>query len=91
MRVGKRLISTGWKMGIRGLAEERWKRRITLFARASLGSDSKESACNAGDPGSILGSGRSHGEGNGYLTPSILVWRIPWTGSSVHGVARTRT
>ena len=29
------------------------------------GSDSKESACNAGDPGSILGSGRSPGEGNG--------------------------
>ena len=29
------------------------------------GSDSKESACNAGDPGSIPGSGRSPGEGNG--------------------------
>ena len=27
-------------------------------------SDSKESACNAGDPGLILGSGRSPGEGN---------------------------
>ena len=31
------------------------------------GSDSKESAYNAGDPGSIPGSGRSPGEGNGYL------------------------
>ena len=30
------------------------------------GSDSKESAWNAGDPGSIPGSGRSPGEGNGY-------------------------
>ena len=30
------------------------------------GSDSKESACNAGDPGLIPGSGRSPGEGNGY-------------------------
>ena len=29
------------------------------------GSDSKETACNAGDPGSISGSGRSPGEGNG--------------------------
>ena len=29
------------------------------------GSDNKESACNAGDPGSIPGSGRSPGEGNG--------------------------
>ena len=31
----------------------------------SGGSDGKESACNAGDPGSIPGSGRSPGEGNG--------------------------
>ena len=30
------------------------------------GSDSKESACNAGNSGSIPGSGRSPGEGNGY-------------------------
>ena len=30
------------------------------------GSDGKESACNAGDPGSIPGSGRFPGEGNGY-------------------------
>ena len=29
------------------------------------GSMGKESACNAGDPGSIPGSGRSPGEGNG--------------------------
>ena len=31
----------------------------------SGGSDSKESACNAGDPGSIPGLGRSPGKGNG--------------------------
>ena len=30
------------------------------------GSDGKESACNAGDPGLILGSGRSSGEEIGY-------------------------
>ena len=29
------------------------------------GSDGKEYACNAGDPGLIPGSGRSPGEGNG--------------------------
>ena len=29
------------------------------------GSDGKESACNAGDPGSIPESGRLPGEGNG--------------------------
>ena len=32
---------------------------------AVRGSRGKESACNAGDPGSILGSGRSPGGGNG--------------------------
>ena len=36
------------------------------------GSDSKESICNAGDPGSISGSGRSLGEGNGNTYSSIL-------------------
>ena len=30
------------------------------------GSDGKESACNAGDLGSIPGLGRSPGEGKGY-------------------------
>ena len=29
------------------------------------GSNCKESACNVGDPGSIPGSGRTPGEGNG--------------------------
>ena len=33
------------------------------FPDSSVG---KESACNAGDPGSIPGSGRSPGEGIGY-------------------------
>ena len=41
------------------------------------GSDGNESACNAGDLGSIPGLGRSPGEGNG--PSSILAWRIPWT------------
>ena len=37
---------------------------LTLgFPDSSVG---KESACNAGDPGSIPGSGRSPGEGKGY-------------------------
>ena len=30
------------------------------------GSDNKESACNAGDPGLIPGSGKSPGEGHDY-------------------------
>ena len=44
----------------------------------SGGSDNKESACNAGDLGSIPGLERSPREGKGYHS-SILVWRIPWT------------
>ena len=36
------------------------------FATLFLGgSDGKESACNVGDPGSVPGSGRCPGEGNG--------------------------
>ena len=46
------------------------------------GSDRKESACNAGDSGSIPGPGRASGEGNGYPS-SILTWRIPWLRSLV--------
>jgi len=58
------------------------------------GSVSKESACNAGDQGSIPRSGRSPGEGNGNpLQYSCLensmgrgaLWAI------VHGIAKSRT
>ena len=37
-----------------------------LSTAISLESVGKESACKAGDPGSIPGSGKSPGEGNGY-------------------------
>ena len=37
-----------------------------LYMSFPDGSDDKESGCSAGDLGSILGSGRSPGEGNGY-------------------------
>ena len=58
------------------------------------GSDSKASACNAGDQGSIPGSGRSPGEGNG--NPLQYPWlenpmdRGAWQ-ATVHGVAKSRT
>ena len=42
------------------------------------GSDSKESACNAGDLGSIPGLGRYLREENGNPL-HILAWRIPRT------------
>ena len=58
------------------------------------GSDGKASAYNAGDPGSIPGSGRSSGEGNGNPLPHSCLencmdggaWR-----ATVHGVAKSRT
>ena len=50
---------------------------------ARSGSDSRESACNAGDLGSIPVLGRSPGEWKGYPL-SILAWTIPWT---VHEIA----
>ena len=42
------------------------------------GSDSKASACNVGDLGSIPGLGRSPGEGNGNPL-QYFAWKIPWT------------
>ena len=55
------------------------------------GSDHKESACNAGDPSLILGSGRSPGEGNGNpLQDSCLgnpMDRGAWQ-ATVPGVAK---
>ena len=57
-------------------------------------SDSKESACNAGDPGSTPGLGRSPGEGNGnplqYSCLENPMDREAWQ-ATVHGVAKSRT
>ena len=58
------------------------------------GSEVKATACNAGDPGSIPGWGKSPGEGNGNpLQYSCL--ENPMEGgaweATVHGVAKSRT
>ena len=54
----------------------------------------KQPACNAADPGSIPGSGRSPGEGIGYpLQYSCLensMDRGAWK-ATVHGVTKSRT
>ena len=42
------------------------------------GSEGKESACNAGDPGLILVSGGLLEKGMATHS-STLAWRIPWT------------
>ena len=49
--------------------EDPWRRDrlpIPVFLGFPGGSAGKESACNAGDLGSIPGLGRSPGEGKGY-------------------------
>ena len=57
------------------------------------GSDGKESACNAGDLGSIPGSGRSPGEGIGnplqYSCLENPMDREAWR-DIAHGVAKSR-
>ena len=58
------------------------------------GSKVKVSACNVGDLGSIPGSGRSPGEGNGnplqYSCPENPMDGGDWW-AIVHGVAKSRT
>ena len=57
-------------------------------------SNSKESSCNAGDLGSIPGSGRSSGGGNGnplqYSGLENPMDRGAWW-AAVHGVAQSQT
>ena len=58
------------------------------------GSDGKELACNAGDPGSIPESGRCPGEGNGcplqYSCLENPMDRAAWQ-AVVHGVSKSQT
>ena len=70
------------------------KKRLRSKKGFPGGSDGRESACNAGDPGSIPGSGRSPEEGNGYppkysgLENSMD--RGAWQ-ATVHWVTKTQT
>ena len=68
----------------------------TLMGLLSIGASliaGKETACSAGDPSSIPGSGRSPGEGNGYpLQYSGLENSMDCSspGSSAHGILQAR-
>ena len=66
-----------WQAAVHGVAKSQIRLRdftLMLFPDSSVG---KESASNAGDPGSIPGSGRSPGEGVGhplqYFCASLVV------------------
>ena len=71
---------------------------VKVYNRVRLGacggSDGKESACNAGDLGSIPGSGKSLGEGNGnplqYSCLGNPMGGGTWQ-ATVHGVTKGRT
>ena len=60
------------------------------FPHSSVG---KESACNAGDLGSIPGLGRSPGEGNGNLLQYPCLENLKDRGAwwaAVHGVKKSQ-
>ena len=65
---------------------------IQWMGHFTSGSDGKASACNAGDLGSIPGSGRSPGEGNDnslqYPCLENPMDRGAWK-ATVHGVAES--
>ena len=65
--------------------------RLCIF---SGGSDSKEYACNAGDPGSVSELGRSPGERNGnplqYSCLENSMEKRAWW-ATVHGVTKSQT
>ena len=55
-----------FEWGLRTFHRECWPGHLSFWDVLPSGSDSKESCCSVGDLGLIPGSGRSHGEGNGY-------------------------
>ena len=71
-----RQLTIGWIY--KTLQLKQIKYICNLYMGFPGGSDSKESACNAGDPDSIPALGRSPRVGNGTHS-SILAWRILWT------------
>ena len=68
-----------------------WTTSVKILLTKKSG---KESACHAGDPGSICGSGRSPGEGNGYPFQYSCLENVMDRGawqSTILGVAKSWT
>ena len=84
----------GSKITADGDCSHEIKRHLLLGMGFPSGSEVKASACNAGDLGSILGSGRSPGEGNGNplqysCLENLMDGRAWW--ATVHGIAKSQT
>ena len=78
-------MTGGWRGGIN------WEVAINIYTLLGFpgGSAGKESACNAGDLGSVPGLGRSPGEGNSYpLQYSGLENSMDCI---VHGIEKSQT
>ena len=101
-------IASSWQPLLRDCPQTSLLRIITVLSMGfSGGSDGKESACNAGDHGSIPGSGRSPIEGNplqysclgnsknrGAYSPtvgSVLQSYSSLQWATVHGVTKSQT
>ena len=88
-----------WHAAVHGVAKSRtwlsnWTEQKRHLPPASGGSDRKAPVYNAEDRGSIPGSGRSPGQGNGnplqYYCLENPMDRGAWW-ATVHGVAKSRT
>ena len=83
-----------WKDTKKDIKYRNTFKEYTIFRDFPRGSNAKESACNAGDPDMIPGSGRSPGEGNGnplqYSCLENSMDREAWQ-AIVHGVTKSQT
>ena len=84
---GCNCIPQAW--GWRGQAVRTYQSFGFLERQFPGGSAVKESACNAGDLGSIPGLGQSLGEGKGYALQYSGLENS--TDCTVHGVAKSQT
>ena len=76
------------------IMQDRNQALVSAYWDLPVAQMAKKSACNAGDPGSIPGLGRSPGEGNGnplqYSCLENPMDRGAWW-VTVHGVAKSQT
>ena len=76
-RMTRNINSIYSNFGVRKIHWRRDRLPTPVFLGFLWGSAGKESACNAGDLGSMPGLGRCPAEGKDYRA-NILAWRIPW-------------